>query len=233
MNLDHIELGTIDLDQLVLIVERIVTRNGTDHSRWVFQSPAGTDPQLVYKIWNPGYIRRDNILTGLKTGLYNPDTVPGLRALIMNKDQCRGYVMGLGKRYRTPSEPLIHALWEATRSSGYFASQYRLSHTRLIDGKASLIDLEAVHAIGGEPRWPRGTIEIEDPDYAKLIHRLEAENLSPEEVREMANCHIRQSRTTLPSFKWISRKTNGVLRRVRRKRIQTTGDGRKAIIVDR
>lgn len=233
MKLDRIELSTIDIERLVLIVERIVSKNGVDHSRWVFHSPAGTAPQLVYKIWNPGYIRRDNILTGLETGLYNAATVPGLRALIMNKDQCRGYVMGMGQRYRTPSVPLIHALWEATRSSGYFASQYRLSHTRIIDGKASLIDLEAVHAIGGEARWPRGTIEIEDPDYAKLIHRLEAENLSPQDVLEMANCHIRQSGTTLLSFKWISRKTNGVLRRVRRKKMQTLGDGRKAIIVDR
>lgn len=233
MDIDEIQLASIDIDRLDLIVERIVTKNGSDHSRWVFRSPSGVVPPLVYKIWNPGYVRRDNILTGLETGLYSDATVPGLRALIMERDQCRGYVMQLGTKLRTPSEPLVHALWEATRTSRHFIGQYRASHTRNCAGRASLIDLEAVHRIGGEPGWPKGTVDIEDPDYAALVARLETEELSAQTVREMADCHIRQSCTRLSAFKWISRKANGALRRLRhQKLLQRQGDGRDAIIRD-
>lgn len=233
MTPDKIQLSSIDIDNFPLIVERIVTKNSADHSRWVFRSPKGVQPCLVYKIWNPDYIRRDNILTGLQTGLYNAATVPGLRALIMERDQCRGYVMGHGAQCRTPAADLIYALWEATRKSRYFAGQYRRSHTLIIDNRASLIDLEAVHAIGGEPGWPQGSVEIEDPDYAALIARLEVEDLSPEAVREMASCHIRKNQTRVELLEWISRRAIGARRRLRRKTRQTLGDGRAAIIRDR
>ena len=206
----RIDLSSIDLPAMSLVVERIVHRNGQDHSRWVFLSRSSAEP-LYYKVWNPGYVRRDNLLMGLESGLYTPATVPALKAVIMSGNQCRGYVMAAGRRQRRPTPALVHALWAATQVSGYFAAQYRPTHTIVANGCPSLIDLEAVHAIAGEPGWPVGKVAIEDPDYAALIHRLQAGPVSQAEVRSMADRHVidyagAKDRASFPRRKLIGAK---------------------------
>lgn len=228
MNIPQQRLDTIDLRSLRLMVERNVWRNGHDHSRWIFQSRAGPEP-LVYKIWNPSYIRRDNILTGLETGLYTADTVPALRAVIMSDGMCRGYVMAKGQRNRSPAPHLARALWMATWRSGHFLAQYRVSHTILCEGQPSLIDLEAVHPVHGEQDWPIAKINIEDPDYERLIRTMQTRDLAEEEVTAMAEDHITRKRASSSSAPWILRKLRGGRKRAIQASKRWLGDNRTLI----
>lgn len=228
MTVPYLDLSEIDLTQLKLLVERNVWREGRDHSRWVFRGTQSGAP-LVYKIWNPGYIRRDNVLTGISSGLYNPDTVPALKAVIMSGDMCRGYVMAEGQRNRSPAPQLARALWEATWRSSYFLAQYRVSHTIIADGQPSLIDLEAVHAVHGEPDWPVGKVNIEDPDYADLIAAMQVGEVTIEEVRARAESHITRDRKTSSSAPWISRKARGARKRFVQSSKRWLGDNRQLI----
>jgi hypothetical protein len=232
MNVPSLQLSEIDLSALKLIVERLVWRDGVDHSRWVFQSRGGDTGGLVYKIWNPGYIRRDNLLTGLTTGLYTHETVPALHAVIMSGGMCRGYVMRKGVRQRRPSPDLVYALWEATRRSGHFLAQYRMAHTVAVNGKASLIDLEAVHAVHGEPGWPIGKVNIEDADYATLVRRLQNTDLPADVVHAMADLHIARKGASSVSTPWISRKLRGARKRLIRAGKIKFGDQRLLIQKD-
>lgn len=230
MKVETVPLSSIDVDRLVLMVERIVWRGGVDHSRWVFRSPRGDPLPMVYKIWNPGYVRAENVLTGIAHGLYTDTTVPGLRGIIMERGQCRGYVTGMGTRLRRASPGLAHALWHATRTSGHFTYQYRVSHTRMVDGRATLIDLEGVYPVRGYRETFAENVHFEDADYADLVGRLQTGDLSAEDIDQMVNCHLKRSCHRIKVRGWISRKASGALRRLRLATRQTFSDRRSAII---
>lgn len=223
-----LDIAEIDLASLALIVERVVWIDGRDHSRWVFRS-TGTKDKLIYKIWNSEYILRDNLLTGLDSGLYSPATVPALKAIITSDNICRGYVMRAGSRCRNLSPELVYALWEATRRSGYFLAQYRKSHTIVVNGRYSLIDLEAVHPVRGDANCTTGQVNIEDDDYSELVRRLQIADLSAEEVRTMADAHINHDGRMANSTPWLRRKFIGARNRWVRAVKNWTGDQRALI----
>ena len=73
-------LENIDFSQLTLIKERSKKYKAQDHSRWVYKDVKNN---LYYKMWNPTYIRKDNILKGISNGFYDIETTPALMGTIL------------------------------------------------------------------------------------------------------------------------------------------------------
>ena len=85
-----ISLDTIDVQSMKPIYERSKYWGNQDFSRWVFKDES---TNLYYKIWNETYVKRNGVVSGLLSGLYDETTVPALVGLIFWEGVCRGYVM--------------------------------------------------------------------------------------------------------------------------------------------
>ena len=91
--LDKIEivsLDTIDVANMTPVYERSKYYGPFDYSRWVFRDES---TRYYYKIWNETYVKSNNIISGLISGLYDETTVPALKGLIFYNGYCRGYIM--------------------------------------------------------------------------------------------------------------------------------------------
>jgi hypothetical protein len=228
--LNRISLASIPIDDLVLWHEKVVWRNGKDHCRWVLASRRSDGVRHVFKIWNPGYVRRDNILWALERGLYDRSVTPALWGIIVHDGICRGYVMELWGKNRQVSDDFVRSLWARTSESGYFAAQYRLSHTRRSRSSVTLIDLEGVFPVSS---FRDGTHRcVEDQGYRMLIEALAAGPLSPGDVRRMADEHIATCRAPLALASlgwWMRRKGQGLHRRIERHVGALGADSRRLI----
>jgi hypothetical protein len=228
MHFPFVPLSGIDLGRLRLVKEALVWRAGKDHSRWVFHSAAGEEP-LVYKLWNPSYIRSENILQAVERGLYHAGTTPALRGIVVHRGFCRGYVMARCTPCRRIDAAFVLRFWEATRASGVFAEQYRRSHVMRIGAACSAIDLEGVYPTADYPDRVRPDVNIEDPDYAALVARLAHEPLSPAVVRELALRHVAGHRSRGPTLDWLRRKARGLELRLDRRTRRLRPDLRRLI----
>ena len=111
-----------------------------DHSRWVFRTPrkyriAGVQ-DLYLKIWNPTYIRRDNILAGIQSRFYDEQTVPAFFGLIYQDGICRGYAM---KRCTRKLKQVLDVAYyqrikEKSIKSGHFNYQFSQYHVMQYKG---------------------------------------------------------------------------------------------------
>ena len=169
----EIQLADIDISRLKLIKETYLWLDGQDHSRWVFQARGTTglkEKGLVYKIWNPTYIRRDHFLQGIACGFYDETTVPALLAVIFERGVCRGYVMRKCHPVRR-TDPVLHArILEKTAGTGYFCVQYSRYHTLLDGDKFTLVDLEAIHPVAELPWiYSRYRSVFDDLDYQRFV----------------------------------------------------------------
>jgi hypothetical protein len=153
---DTIQLTSISLSELKLVKETCRWFGDQDHSRWVFQtrgSGFGEKNGLVFKIWNPTYIRRDHLLRGIECGFYDETTIPAFHAIIFAKGICRGYVMRKCLPNRT-KDPVFHAhILEKTVQTGFFCVQYSRFHTMRYGEKFSLVDLEAIYPLAELPYY--------------------------------------------------------------------------------
>ena len=77
--LEIVSLDTIDVPNMTPIYERAKYYGPYDYSRWVFKDES---TNLYYKIWNETYVKSNNIISGLLSGLYDETTVPALKGLI-------------------------------------------------------------------------------------------------------------------------------------------------------
>ncbi len=172
-----VQLADIDLSELKLLKEACHRFGDQDHSRWLFRtrrrSPGGED--LYFKIWNPTYVRRDNLLRGIESGFYDEATTPALRAVVRAGGVCRGYVMGRCVPHRG-RDPAFHALvLRKTVETGLFAVQYSASHTMRCGEALSLVDLEGVHPLDELPRVPSlYRCFFDDPEYERFVIDLYA-----------------------------------------------------------
>ena len=157
MRYEIFKLKDLNLTNLQLMKEVVKWYEHQDHSRWVFKDTRKTkDPQkgeLFYKVWNPTYVRRDNILTGIDVGFYDEKTTPALVGLIFHQGICRGYVMRkCDRNWRLEIDEAYDSLiLERSIRTGYFHLQYSPYHAMRFNGSYSLVDLEAIYHLGELP----------------------------------------------------------------------------------
>ena len=64
------QLDEIDFTNLKVIHQRESVYEGQDHARWVYYDK---NNNLYYKLWNPTYIRKNNVLEGIENKFYVGD----------------------------------------------------------------------------------------------------------------------------------------------------------------
>ena len=145
-----IDLATIDVASMTPVYERSKYYGSYDHSRWVFRDE---NTRYYYKLWNTTYIKSNNIIAGLLSGLYDETTVPALKGLIFHEGHCRGYVMDdLGdvankndmisdKDYPT----FYNYILTKIKNTNYFPHDFCQKHIRVYKNSYSLMDLEGIY----------------------------------------------------------------------------------------
>jgi hypothetical protein len=168
-------LTDIDIMNLKLVRETVIWYGKQDHSRWVFKSTRktrfGDMGDLYFKVWNPTYIRRDNILTAIDNGFYDEQITPALTGLIFHKGICRGYVMKKCTRNWTLEldEEYDKLIKERSAKTGYFSYQYSPYHTMRYKGLPSLVDLEGFYRISAIVKLPEYHCHFDYKDYEDFI----------------------------------------------------------------
>ncbi len=123
------KLETVDYSELTfadqhLVRKRVRCVGGQDHSRSVYRGPRLAaqveGSSLLYKVWNPTYARRGNILDGLESGFYDSTTAPALVALSFEGPVCRGYVMEECTTYGKVPRAFYERVKEKTAQTGRF-----------------------------------------------------------------------------------------------------------------
>ena len=138
------QLDEIDFTDLVLTHKRESIHDGQDHSRWVYYDK---NNNLYYKLWNPTYIRRDNIIGGIKSGFYDEQTTPALKGVIYYEDICRGYIMeGVDENDKNIS-PFYEIIKQKTSDLGYFYFDLCKQHIMNYKDQFCLIDLEGIYPL--------------------------------------------------------------------------------------
>lgn len=145
-----------------------------DHRRWVLEGRLPDVPGACwFKLWNPGYVRRDNLPAAVAAGFYDERLAPALIALIWHAGLCRGYVMHAGRtRHGQSIAPLREELYARTRDTGWFMSQFSAWHTLVYQGRLSVLDLEAVFPLRDLPRLPDWEVGFDDPEYLRFVAGL-------------------------------------------------------------
>jgi len=144
-----------------------------DHSRWVFRAAqSGDSDGLFFKIWNPTYVRRDNILGAIEAGFYDERTTPALEALVFHDGVCRGYVMRSGVPCQKLDADFFELVKHRSEDTGYFNVQFSAGHTMLCDNKISLFDLEGVYPIAEYGRMEHHRAVFDNVDYERHVAML-------------------------------------------------------------
>jgi|TARA_R110002012_G_scaffold93419_4_gene226539 hypothetical protein len=192
-----ISLDTIDVQSMTPIYERSKHWGNQDFSRWVFKDES---TQLYYKIWNETYVKRNGIVSGLLSGLYDETTVPALVGLIFWEGVCRGYVMEhLGDVHK--KEDMIsnedypkfyNHILQKVKDTSYFPYDLCQKHMRKYKDTISLMDLEGVHHIDEyEYRLKEHNdlgikgLFINNSQWEKDIHKIFYTPLSEEDFLDM------------------------------------------------
>jgi hypothetical protein len=173
-----LQLTDFDLTRLELVAERVMWLDEQDHSRWVLKTPirfAGYwQTQLYLKIWNPTYVRRDNILAGIDVGFYDEQSTPALVGLIFHKGICRGYATSKCSHYWTRQweDRFYKLILEKSAKTGYFNYQLSRYHVMRYKGQPSLIDLEGIYPIGELHELTKYRSRFDDTKYEQYIAGL-------------------------------------------------------------
>ncbi|MDJ0701046.1 MAG: hypothetical protein QNJ07_14430 [Woeseiaceae bacterium] len=184
MEYSTIQLTDISISNLTPVKISLRHYGEQDHCRWVFrESQGGGSNTLFYKIWNPSYVRRDNILAAIASGFYDERTVPAFYGLVFHKGLCRGYVMNKGTiRYNAFNDQIREFLCLRTYQTGYFCYQFAPWHTMVYDNGWSLFDLEGVYPIEDLPRLAKYHCEFDDPAYEQYVADLYKQLFPPTAV---------------------------------------------------
>ena len=171
MNYHTIRLTDIAVRTLTPYKVTLAHYGVQDHCRWVLRGllPGSTDT-FFYKIWNPTYVRRDNILAAIESGFYDERMVPALYGVIFHKGLCRGYVMHEGRIDREAlTDEFRDFVFLRTKQTGFFAAQFARCHTMIYKDKVSLLDLEGVYPIDSLPRLSQCHSRCEDSAYENFV----------------------------------------------------------------
>jgi hypothetical protein len=174
---------------------------------------------LYYKIWNPSYVRRDNILAAIESGFYDERTVPALQSLIFHAGVCRGYVMGEGElRPDACTDEFRAVVYARTEGTGYFFIQFGPSHTMIYQDRRSLLDIEGVYPIAALPHLADYRCHMDDSAYARFVAGLyrksAAQSRSP--VPDIVGAAMPPARNVLHRF--LLRKSRRMMIRIRNRR---------------
>ena len=175
MNYEILQMTDFDLTRLEVVKETVFWSGEHDHSRWVLKTPMKSvgfwQTPLYLKIWNPTYIRRDNILAGIDVGFYDEQITPALVGLIFHKGICRGYATSKCTHYwRRQWENRFHNLiLEKSAKTGYFNYQYSRYHVMRYKGQPNLIDLEGIYPIGELRELTKFYSRFDDRQYEEYI----------------------------------------------------------------
>jgi hypothetical protein len=168
-------LNEIDISRMKLIKETYIWHGNQDHSRWVFKDNATENRSKCYfKIWNPTYIRRDNLLKAIESGFLDDETCPAFSGFIFHKGLCRGYVMNECKPdlKLELNDGYYKLIKEKSKYTGYFHIQFSPCHVMKYEGRFSLIDLEGIFPISELDKMPEYFCYFDYRDYEYFITGL-------------------------------------------------------------
>lgn len=178
MNCRILQLTDFNLAKLAVVKETVLWLDGQDHSRWVLKTQMKSEgrsrEELYLKIWNPTYIRRDNILAGIDVGFYDRQTTPALTGLIFHQGICRGYATNKCTRYwRRPwEERFYNLIQEKSAKTGYFSYQFSPYHVLRYRNQPSLVDLEGIYRLSELPALPIFHGHFDDVKYERYVTDL-------------------------------------------------------------
>ena len=138
------QLDKIDFISLNLIHKRESTYGDQDHARWIYYDKHNN---LYYKLWNPTYIRKNNIIGGIESGFYDNETTPALKGVIYHEKICRGYIMEGVSENKTSPTSFYEVIKQKTINSKYFYFDYCKQHIMNFKNKFCLIDLEGIYPL--------------------------------------------------------------------------------------
>jgi hypothetical protein len=177
MEPDIVQLNDIDIGKMRLVKETFKRYGTQDHSRWVFKDKNnlnGKSKNIYFKIWNPTYIRRDNILKAIEAGFLDETIAPALSGIIFHKGSCRGYVM-----YESESDwklELDDNFYEEVKQKSidteFFHIQFSPCHVMKYNGKFGLIDLEGIFPLCELPNMTGYHCNFDYKDYENFITDL-------------------------------------------------------------
>lgn len=168
-----IRLVDIAVRDLIPVKVTIVSIANQDHSRWVFRAARGGGMDgMFFKIWNPTYVRRDNVLEAMRAGFYDERTTHALDALVFHEGVCRGYVMRSGVPCQKLDAEFFELVKRRTEETGYFNVQFSAGHTMRCDEKISLLDLEGVYPIAEYGRLEHHRAVFDNVDYERHVAML-------------------------------------------------------------
>lgn len=190
MDIEKLELSDINFLKMKLIKESTSKFNEQDHSRWVFKdnyrAADGSRCTRYLKVWNPQYIRRDNILGALEAKFYDETTVPALTGLIYHQEVCRGYVTQACELTHKIGNEFYENLKRKTVECGFYAIQYSRYHIGHFSKGYSLFDLEGVHPIRDLPEISSLRSSFDDENYGLfVVSQFVA--LYPSRIEELGN----------------------------------------------
>jgi hypothetical protein len=169
-------LDEINFLEVRLVKERIKWYGEQDHSRWIFADRTSwlwdRPRPRVYKIWNPTYVRRDNLLAGLEAGFYNEEIVPALLGPIFHDGICRGYVMEACQRHARMVDWFYETIKRRTRETGYFYYDFSRYQIMRYGNRLSLVDLEGVYPLEDAPNLDRFHCVFAHDDYRDFVMHL-------------------------------------------------------------
>lgn len=155
-----------------------------DHQRWTYLHRRSCGRALYYKVWNPTYVRRDNMLRAIESGFYDEELTPALRALLVDDEGVRGYVTAACKPRRNRDSfdtAFFESLKAKTAATGLFNYDVRPHHVLLFRGRCSLIDLEGVYPLQRLDDLPRYHCHFGDPEYERFVVGLREQQIARQE----------------------------------------------------
>lgn len=183
MKTEIIQLNDIDFERMKLIKETFKWYGNQDHSRWVFKdhkNTLGSQKNIYLKLWNPTYIRRENILKAIESGFLDEKISPAFYGLIFHNGICRGYALQECKRNLKLDmiEEYYSLIKERTKQTQYFHIQFSPCHVMKYQGKFSLIDLEGFFPISDIEKMPQLYCYFDYKDYEDFVLSLYNQSFS-------------------------------------------------------
>jgi hypothetical protein len=176
MKLETVDYSELTFADMYLVRKRVRCVGGQDHSRSVYRGPRLAaqveGSSLLYKVWNPTYARRGNILDGLESGFYDSTTAPALVALIFEGPVCRGYVMEECTKYGKVPRAFYERVKEKTAQTGRFHYDLTGCNIMRFGDRYSLIDLESIYPLSEAANLDAHHCRFAYKDYEKFVMSL-------------------------------------------------------------
>ena len=195
------QLSELDLKKCSLIInklDRII--DGINHGRSVFWDKKN---KLYYKVFDKGYIRRQNFITAYEAGFFDK-LAPALIGLIYDDEEIVGYVTKEGKLlsdsefdFKVVPEGFLTLLKETIKDTNLFYYDLVPINIVKVDGKLSLIDLESVYHLDELYDLDKHNARIKPPEFKDFLVKLKDKVDSNKVIS-----FIQPSRNNLKYLKW-------------------------------